>query len=152
MVRKGPYFERKWPLLGTLFLWDHTIIVVPEAQLWQSPDSTSSARYAAHRRPSLHVADVVVDAAVVVVVAAVAVVVVVVVVVVRTRLESLCNQHRQSVCACDYDILWALSSYTEVRAIACIRCLSVSQSVCQTRFSYFPPLDFSDFLHQASLL
>ena len=44
--------------------------------------------------------------------------------VVRTRLESLCNQHRQS----------------------------VRQSVCQTRFSYFTPLDFSDFLHQASLL
>ena len=29
---------------------------------------------------------------------------------------------------------------------------SVCQSVRQTRFSYFPPLDFSDFLHQASLL
>ena len=29
---------------------------------------------------------------------------------------------------------------------------SVRQSVSQTRFSYFPPLDFSDFLHQASLL
>ena len=29
---------------------------------------------------------------------------------------------------------------------------TVSQSVRQTRFSYFPPLDFSDFLHQASLL
>ena len=29
--------------------------------------------------------------------------------------------------------------------------LSVSQSVSQTRFSYFPSLDFSDFLHQVSL-
>ena len=27
--------------------------------------------------------------------------------------------------ACDYDILWALSSYTDVRAIACIRCPSL---------------------------
>ena len=29
---------------------------------------------------------------------------------------------------------------------------TVSLSVRQTRLSYFPPLDFSDFLHQASLL
>ena len=32
-------------------------------------------------------------------------------------------------------------------------CLSVRQSVCpQHQFSYFPPLDFLDFLHQVSLL
>ena len=42
----------------------------------------------------------------------------------RTRLESLCNQLRQS----------------------------VSQSVSLSqKFSYFPPLDFSDFLHEVSL-
>ena len=31
-----------------------------------------------------------------------------------------------------YNILWVLSSYIAVRAIACIRCQSVSQSVSQS--------------------